>query len=185
MAENVDLSAVRRRMREVDLLICDADGSLRRRSRSSDRRDLPEGWELMPNVRETFRALKWDRIKLGIATNQPDVASGRVTLERTRQLLTVMLDAAGVPRSRRLIEICPHKGGDCVCHKPLPGMIVRLMDRAGVTPKRTLAVGNAAIDREAARRAGVRYVDAESFFSRGSVVSVAAKRVAQIAVPVK
>ena len=172
-------------MGDADLLIFDADGSLRRRA--GNHRGAPRGpgdWVLLPGVRETLMRLDWTRVRLGIATNQPDVALGRVSLAMARGLIDEMLGAAGVPTAARLIEICPHdKKSDCICRKPMPGMIVRLLDAARVTRGRAVMFGNAAIDRQAARRAGVRYHDAPLLFQQEHTAIAAVRAITQSVTP--
>src|SRR5205823_7603467 len=69
-----------------------------------------------------------------------------------------------------------------VCAKPRPGMLVRLLDSARVTPGRALAIGNAAIDRRAAKRADVRYMDMNEFFGQKKVLG-AVKRMTEAITP--
>lgn len=184
MKPHFDRKKARDRLKGVDLLICDADGTLRHctvKGQSTPHR--PGEWELMPNVREMFSVVDWARTRVGVATNQPDVAEDKLTLRMARALIDAALDDAGAPRDRRYIEICPHpKHADCVCAKPRPGMLVRMLDSAGVTPGRALAVGNAAIDRRAAKHADVRYMDANQFFARKQALG-ALKRVTEAVTP--
>jgi histidinol phosphatase-like enzyme len=64
------------------------------------------------------------------------------------------------------IEICPHAPhANCPCRKPKPLMLVRLMHRFRVRRDETLFVGDMERDKEAARRAGVRFLWAHEFFN--------------------
>jgi histidinol phosphatase-like enzyme len=47
----------------------------------------------------------------------------------------------------------------CVCRKPAPGLLSEAMGFHGVGPAETLFVGDAEVDREAARRAGVAFLE--------------------------
>jgi len=176
----INRTTIREGLKAVDLVICDMDGTLRRctvKGRNTPYR--PGEWELMPHVRETFALVDWTRMRIAVATNQPDVAEGKVSLRMARALIHDALDEAGVPAGRRYVEICPHpKHADCVCAKPRPGMLVRLLDSARVTPGRALAIGNAAIDRRAAKRADVRYMDMNEFFGQKKVLG-AVKRMTE------
>src|SRR3954471_14745542 len=140
MKGEIDRKKVRERLKGVELLICDADGTLRKSTAKGEGTPhRPGEWELMPRVRETFSVIDWSRVRLAVATNQPDIAEGKVSLRMARALIEDALDAAGVPRDRRFVEICPHpKGADCVCAKPRPGMLVRILDATRVTPGRAL-----------------------------------------------
>lgn len=51
--------------------------------------------------------------------------------------------------------------------KPAPGMLLAAMRDAGVTPDRTLVIGNQPEDRDAARAAGCVFQWAQKWFSRG------------------
>jgi D-glycero-D-manno-heptose 1,7-bisphosphate phosphatase len=184
MKEQIDRKKIRERLKGVELLICDADGTIRKctvKGQGTPRR--PGEWELMPRVREAFSVIDWSRVRLAVATNQPDVAEGKVSLKMARALIDDALDAAGVPEERRHVEICPHpKHADCVCAKPRPGMLVRILDATGVTPGRALAIGNAAIDRRAATRTEVRYLDRSEFFTQKKALG-AIKRLAESVTP--
>lgn len=175
---------IRERLKDVELLICDVDGTLRKCTvKGQNTPHRPGEWELMPHIRETFLLIDWTRMQIAVATNQPDVSEGKVSLRMARALIHDALDEAGVPSGRRHLEICPHpKDADCVCAKPRPGMFVRLLDSARVTPGRALAIGNAAIDRRAAKRADVRYMDMNEFFGQKKAIG-AVKRITEAVTP--
>ncbi len=49
-------------------------------------------------------------------------------------------------------------------HKPHPGMILDLMKELGCTPDETYMIGDKQADEQAARAAGVRFIQAKRFF---------------------
>ncbi len=71
-------------------------------------------------------------------SNQNGVARGELDQATAWQLMHDMLTEALVehpPRTR--IEMCLcDEAVDCVCRKPAPGLLLRLMDHFGVTPER-------------------------------------------------
>lgn len=151
------------------LAIFDADDTLRRslvpgqpcpRARSE--------WELLPRVRDTLAREPWGAaLQFALASNQDQVGYGLIPLETARSLLADLAEAlTGRPPDPRAIELCPHTAEDrCDCRKPAPGMLRRLMAAFDAPPARTVFVGNAPCDEEAARRAGVTYIPAARLFA--------------------
>lgn len=157
----------------VRLVIFDADDTLRRTTVAGQPCPRAPGeWVLLPGVRETLAGVRWSRDaggpgrQLALASNQDQVAYGHLTHAMARRLLADLARAATghLPPSERLL-LCPHALEDpCGCRKPAPGMLVVAVRHAGVAPDATLFVGDAASDREAARRAGVRFAWAWDLF---------------------
>ncbi|HET7599155.1 MAG TPA: HAD-IIIA family hydrolase [Gemmatimonadales bacterium] len=152
-----------------DLVIFDADGTLRRTTVPG--RPCPYGpgeWELRPGARSVLRRLLRgpSAPRVGLASNQDRVGYGELRLEDARALLHDLARAAldrGLPDEA--VQLCPHTAeAGCRCRKPEPQMLERIMRFYGVAPERTLFVGDAASDREAARRAGVAFRWAAEFF---------------------
>lgn len=153
------------------LVIFDADDTLRRTTVAGKPcPHAPGEWELLPRVREMLSAVDWMRgsVRIGVASNQDQVAYGHLTHAMAHRLLRDMLvEATGCPTLDAVIELCPHAlDVPCDCRKPAPGMLLRAMAAAGVTPAETLFVGDAPTDAEAARRAGVAFTWAADFFGR-------------------
>lgn len=152
------------------LYIFDADGTLRWTTVPGQKYPLQlDEWQLMPNVAERLRAIPFsdDGPWLGIASNQNGVAAGELSLEMARRLMDDMLRAAlgSVPDGTH-IEMCMcDEHGDCDCRKPAPGLLLRHLAHFGVAPHEALFVGDLEIDAEAARRAGIPFVFASSFFA--------------------
>jgi D-glycero-D-manno-heptose 1,7-bisphosphate phosphatase len=128
----------------------------------------PSQLRLLPGVLEGLRAFADAGYRLCVATNQPGPAKGQFSaaaVERTNAALVALLGEHGLGVAA--FEVCMHHleggpGGDaalvgpCECRKPKPGLLLRAMRRAGLSPERTWMVGDAASDVEAARAAGVR-----------------------------
>lgn len=100
---------------------------------------------LYQHVRETLRALSHDRgLPLAVATNKPGAWARRI-IEAFD-----LLDCFG-SLSRVLGE------DDVGARKPDPRLLLSLCQAAGVPPAETLMVGDSAIDRQAAARAGTQF----------------------------
>jgi D-glycero-D-manno-heptose 1,7-bisphosphate phosphatase len=160
------------RVRQFQLLIFDADDTLRRTTASGKPcPHRPGEWELMPGVREMLSQLPWNNPsgpRLGLASNQDQVAYGFLTSEMARRLLRdLALAATGVAPADPALQLCPHALDiQCDCRKPNPGMLLRIMEHYGVGPADTAFVGNDPSDCEAAQRAGVSFFWADKLFRR-------------------
>lgn len=149
------------------LYIFDADDTLRRTTvPGKPCPHRPGEWELLPRVHERLSAMPWDSLRLGIASNQDQVAYGHMTAEMCRSLFTDLIRAAvGREVPDACIRFCPHAlEVDCECRKPAPGMLLNIMRHFDVSAARTIFIGNAPSDEEAARAAGVRFAWAWDFF---------------------
>jgi D-glycero-D-manno-heptose 1,7-bisphosphate phosphatase len=159
-------------LREVRLAIFDADDTLRRTlvpGQPCPR--APHEWELLPGVRRVLSTTSWQSgRRIAIASNQDQVGYGLLTVEMAERLLLDLVREATAGRGRSpIIRFCAHRlEQSCRCRKPEPGMLLDLMREAGEPPHATLFVGNAESDREAARRAGVRFAWAAEFFAHRS-----------------
>ena len=125
--------------------------------------------KLLPGVVEGLKKLGHAGYQLAVATNQPDAAKGRVSvdaIERTNTRLVEVLTDAGI--SLAGFETCLHHPdsyahadpllvGPCECRKPAPGMLLRLMARLELDPKRTWMVGDTLTDGAAAGAAGLHF----------------------------
>jgi D-glycero-D-manno-heptose 1,7-bisphosphate phosphatase len=166
------------RPRKRWLIIFDKDGTLIRYLNGHPA-NSPEEQALLPGVAERIANLKDRGCKIAIASNQGGVAWGFISHSQAEAL---MADAAAKTGADAWI-FCPHdpraagKPGaneeyaiPCSCRKPEPGMLMKLMQQFGASPDETLFVGDREEDREAARRAGVRFMWAERFFSRSKLL---------------
>ncbi len=150
------------------LLIFDADGTLRWTTVPGQPcPNRPDEWRLMPKVKEKLRSINWEsEARLGIASNQGGVALGYLSAADARSLIVDMLvEAIGYVPSGTAIEMCTCRPDyACGCRKPAPGMLLRIMRHFNIGARNTLYVGDLESDREAARRAGIRFMWARDFF---------------------
>jgi D-glycero-D-manno-heptose 1,7-bisphosphate phosphatase len=152
------------------LAVFDADDTLRQTIVPG--KPCPHGpgeWVLRPRVRETLGGVRWgepDGPRLGLASNQDQVAYGLLSLEMARRLLRdLAIAVTGNTPDEAALQLCPHASDDgCGCRKPEPRMILNIMEHYAVEPHDTIFVGNAGIDRDAAARAGVRFMWATELF---------------------
>ncbi len=125
----------------------------------------PSHVRLLPGVVEGLRLFAQAGFSLAIATNQPGVAKGQISLDavtRTNRALSDLLAEHGIAIAA--IEVCTHhpEGGGppalsirCDCRKPKPGMLLRLASRMGFDPRASWMVGDAVSDIEAGLAAGL------------------------------
>jgi D-glycero-D-manno-heptose 1,7-bisphosphate phosphatase len=113
--------------------------------------DSLEELELLPGVVEAVASLRAAGFLVVVATNQPDVASGR----QRREVVEAMHE-----QIRRLvpvdgIKVCYHGEVDgCCCRKPQPGMILEAAQEHSVDLPRSFMVGDRWRDVGAGRAAG-------------------------------
>ncbi len=143
----------------IRLVVFDADNTLRRVTVPG--RVCPWGpdeWEPLPGIREALAGLRWGRdgLRLAVASNQDQVFYGHLSAGMARRLLMDAAEAATGHRPEEgAVRFCAHAmDAGCACRKPAPGLLLEAMAHHGVGPGRTLFVGDAEVDREAAARAG-------------------------------
>jgi D-glycero-D-manno-heptose 1,7-bisphosphate phosphatase len=154
------------------LFIFDADDTLRRTTvPGKPCPHRPDEWALMPGVRELLREVSWKEPgapRLGVASNQDQVAYGHLSLAMARELLRDLVrSATGFVPADAALQLCPHPlEVRCGCRKPRPGMLVAIMRHYAISPEDTLFVGNHDVDREAAARARTAFRWAQDFFAQ-------------------
>lgn len=156
-------------MKTYNLIIFDADGTLRRCTVPGQPCPNKEGeWELLPSVKETLARYDWKVTALGVASNQAGIALGFLDLMTAYQLLSDMVvEATGYFPPTGSIQLCPHGTKDgCGCRKPEPGMLHAIMKFWGYFPTETLYVGDMESDQLAAAHAGCDFMWADDFFNR-------------------
>jgi D-glycero-D-manno-heptose 1,7-bisphosphate phosphatase len=163
----------------VSLYIFDKDKTLLRHVRSRfilHRAPLkPEEQTLRQGVFEKLAELRNGGHQIAIATNQPAVAHGLITLEEAEELVRNCAAKAGGVSAWRLSPYSPHAkkrlhsklnpyARDDETRKPHPGMILQLMEELGSSPKDTFMVGDKKMDKKSAEAAGVTFLDEKKFF---------------------
>ena len=108
-------------------------------------------FRVAPGSREAVERLRQSGWPVFVASNQPDLARGKLAPEESRRMTAALRQA--VPLDD--VVICPHDDADgCDCRKPKPGLLLRVAERWGVDLSRSFMVGDSWKDLEAGRRAG-------------------------------
>jgi D-glycero-D-manno-heptose 1,7-bisphosphate phosphatase len=90
-----------------------------------------------------------------VVTNQPDIATGKLTTIEADRINGRMAELLPVDQ----IVVCPHAAqAQCQCKKPAAGMLLDAADRWSVDLPRSWMVGDRWVDIAAGRTAGVRTV---------------------------
>ncbi len=111
--------------------------------------------ELLPCVREACAELKRAGFLLVVATNQPDIARGKIDRGQVEAMNDYLKSELGIDD----IAMCPHDDADgCACRKPKPGLLLDAAQRHGIDLARSVMVGDRWRDVEAGRGAGCRTV---------------------------
>ena len=110
---------------------------------------------IVPDAAQALERLRQHGFRLIVATNQPDIARGRLT--------RAQVDAMnGYLRSKLpldAIEMCTHDDADhCDCRKPKPGLLLHAAEREGLDLSQSFMVGDRYRDIEAGHSAGCRTV---------------------------
>lgn len=107
--------------------------------------------EVLPGVAQALSRLREAGFLNVIATNQPDVATGKQRLEvveamHRRLAETLCIDA---------VQVCYHVDADaCLCRKPRPGMLLEAAEELGIDLGQSFMVGDRWRDIAAGQAAG-------------------------------
>ncbi|ANZ40120.1 haloacid dehalogenase [Lentzea guizhouensis] len=132
-----------------DAVLFDRDGTLIR--------DVPYNGDPsvvtpMPGAREVLRELRAQGVRTGVVTNQSGIGRGLLTHEQVAAVNARVDELFG---RFGTWQICPHAPDEgCACRKPAPGLVLAACEALGVSPHRTLMVGDIGADVEAAEAAG-------------------------------
>jgi len=152
----------------------DRDGTLNKVLYDKEGREespfRPEDLVLLPGAGEFTRKVREAGYLAVLATNQPGVAKGKVTiagLDRVHQHLLELLaqDGGGLDE----ICYCPHHPVGvagvppdfvrvCECRKPAPGMLVKAAGELEIDLARSWMVGDKWLDVKAGQAAGCRTI---------------------------
>jgi len=136
----------------------DRDGVLNRGVVREGKPYPPDGladFSLLDGVEGAVLAFRSAGLKIIVATNQPDVATGKQSLEVVEAMHN---------RLRRLlpvddIRVCYHTDADnCLCRKPKPGMLLSAAEAWHVDLSRSFMVGDRWRDVAAGVAAGCKTV---------------------------
>lgn len=116
----------------------------------------PDQVELTPGAGPALRRLRDLGWGIAVVTNQSGVARGYFDLTavaRVHDRLRALLRADGVELDG--IYTCPHgPEDDCICRKPLPGLIEQAMADHGFDPRRAAVIGDKAADIDLGKAVG-------------------------------
>ena len=158
-----------RARRRAELALLDRDGVLT--EDGGDPVVHPDQLRLLPGAARAMRLLNEAGILTALVTNQAVVARGLCTLgdlESIHARLGTMLAAEGAHID--LVLACPHHPetqfpegvaelrGPCECRKPRTGMVERALAELGVSAWRAVVIGDATVDIQLARNAGLASV---------------------------
>lgn len=134
----------------------DRDGVLNR-ARVVDGRPYPpesvDGFELLEGVADAVGALRAAGYLVVVATNQPDIATGKTTIG----VVTAMHDLLRRQLAVDDIRMCVHTDADrCDCRKPKPGMLIQAAADLHIDLGRSFMVGDRWRDVDAGAAAACR-----------------------------
>jgi len=110
-----------------------------------------EEFEILPGVAEALGALSRAGFLLIVATNQPDVASGKQRREVVEAMHRKLRDALPLDDIKVCYEI---DSPACTCYKPKPGMLLEASRERNIDLARSYMVGDRWRDVGAGKRAG-------------------------------
>jgi len=136
------------------LIILGRDGILNRFR--EDHVKEPAEWEPIPGALEAVAKLNHAGWHVVLATNQSGIGRGMIDMASINAVhlhMNKLLTAAGGRIDA--VFFCPHTPEDqCLCRKPMPGMMIEVAQRYGVDLKNVPMVADTLRDLEAARAAG-------------------------------
>jgi D-glycero-D-manno-heptose 1,7-bisphosphate phosphatase len=117
-----------------------------------------EGLRLLPGALEAIAALTRAGYPIVIVTNQQGVGKGLMAapeVDEIHRRLVGQIEAAGGRVAA--VRYCPHLEADgCECRKPKPGLLTGAAEELGLDLARSVFVGDAVSDVQAAHAAGCR-----------------------------
>lgn len=139
-------------------IFLDRDGVINRNIVRNGRPYAPtsvDDFILLPGVPEAVAAFCAAGYLVIVATNQPDISTGK----QSRATLDLMHDRMRQAFSVDDIEVCPHVDQDnCACRKPKPGMLFNAAEKHDIDLARSWMIGDRWRDVEAGHAAGCRTI---------------------------
>jgi len=116
--------------------------------------DLDSNPRLVPSASSTLVRILPTFATCFLVSNQPRIARGEISAAEIRRRFGRVNEQLGRPFTDW--RLCPHVDEDgCYCRKPQPGMFLDLAAAYPVDLGRSIHVGDADKDREAADRTGI------------------------------
>jgi D-glycero-D-manno-heptose 1,7-bisphosphate phosphatase len=114
-----------------------------------------EELEILPGVEEALSSLRRNGYILIVVTNQPDVGRGKVSRESVDFINDYLLTNLPIDE----IRTCFHDDkDDCICRKPLPGLVLDAAQKHGIDLKKSYMVGDRWKDIDAGVAAGCKTI---------------------------
>ena len=112
-------------------------------------------FELLPGVSEGLVSIKDAGYLVVVVTNQPDVATGRQSIQVVEAIHNELRSKLPIDD----IRVCFHTDEDrCQCRKPLPGMLLAAAAELGIDLSSSYMVGDRWRDVEAGQAAGCQTI---------------------------
>lgn len=144
--------------RDIEAVFIDRDGTIGGNGHFIHPRDF----EPYHFSNEAISLLKNEGIKIFSFTNQHRISRGEVTMEDfEREFSSYGFDKA---------YICPHAmDGNCDCHKPQPGMLLRAANEFGLDLTKCIVIGDVGSDMIAADKVGAKKILVKTGWGTGSL----------------
>lgn len=117
--------------------------------------DTIEEMIVVPDAATALGRLREHGFRLIVATNQPDIARGRLTRAQVDAMNAHLRSSLPLDA----VEVCTHDDADnCDCRKPKPGLLLRAAQRDRIALDESFMVGDRYRDIEAGHSAHCRTI---------------------------
>lgn len=155
----------------IKLLILDRDGVLNNVVMRGNIKSSPRNFSelyLPKDANEIRELLNNLKIKIAIATNQPDISRGLLSEENHQLILKRISSFYKIPLEN--FFVCPHDNFDnCNCRKPKPGLILNALKKFNINPWEAVMIGDSLKDINASLKASLKE---EIFISEDSNIQL-------------
>jgi D-glycero-D-manno-heptose 1,7-bisphosphate phosphatase len=136
---------------DVETVFVDRDGTINVSAAEGDYVKSVDEFAFLDGAEDALRRLKDAGLRVIVVTNQRGIALGRTTADAVAEINS-RLDVDAV-------YVCPHENGVCDCRKPGVGLFLQAQrDFPAIDFARSVMVGDAETDAEAARRLQMRMI---------------------------
>jgi histidinol-phosphate phosphatase family protein len=161
----------RSELRKEKIIILDRDGIINKKMKPRKYVTNLGKFKYIEDNIAILKKLSSMGYKFVIATNQPGVATGDVSIKFLTQLhQKIVLDLLKLNIDILAIYSCVHSWNDnCKCRKPKPGLLLKAMKDFQIKANSTLYVGDEEKDALASMNAGIKFVligSPDNFLSR-------------------
>jgi D-glycero-D-manno-heptose 1,7-bisphosphate phosphatase len=141
-------------------IIFDRDGTLNHEgSTAGGYVTHPDDLHLFDDVPATLARVRQAGVLPFVFTQQSCVGKGLLTEDGLAAIHARMQAMLGENARIEAFYFCPHTSADrCLCRKPMPGLLVRLMQEYGLKGHQVVVVGDSLRDGQAAHALGLRHV---------------------------